>query len=90
MIKGIIVTVKIGEEKNFVSSYRNKIRSRSWTNHDGNSITIESFKIIKDTTFKDTLIKKPKLVPPPTPSEIENERYLPNVSIVYNLTNEPW
>lgn len=89
MIKGIIVNVKIGEEKNFTSSYRNKVRSRSWTNHDGNSITIESFKMVKDNTFKDTLTKKPKTIPPQTNSELENERFLPNVTIVYNLSSEP-
>lgn len=90
-INGALVDVRIREPlKNYKCSYRNHIRSRSWSNHDGNAYSIEYFRILQDKIYKENIDKQAyKIRLQRTKAELEQARFVPNVSIVFDLCNEP-
>lgn len=95
-LKGLAVTIKIhdGANRRYVSSYRNGVRSRGWSSHEGNAYSIESCRILQDELSPAKKIsrvqKKILLAQAEDDTDAEQARFLPNVAIVYSLSNEPW
>ncbi|KAL0478590.1 hypothetical protein AKO1_008148 [Acrasis kona] len=97
-IKGLLVSVKIHTPPHkFQATFRNNVRSRNWVNPPDattNGYSVESVKVLYDkltpVAVEDA---KPQFYDfensPMDHSALEQHRFLPNVSVVFNLDNEP-
>jgi len=108
-LRGIVATVKIvapptehdkanGEAdsvSSFISSFRNKIRSRSWlkTDQATNAYTVVKCQVIRDVLvgehIPDDMLSAIGGISKLSKEQLEHQRFLPDVTVVYNLANEP-
>ncbi|KAL9649981.1 hypothetical protein ABK040_003099 [Willaertia magna] len=90
--KGILVTVKIETSpKKFVATFRNNVRSKSWNSSDSegyNAITVVKCRILKDQT-KLPALSNHQLKQSNFNYDLEQHRFLSNVTIVFDLSGEP-
>lgn len=97
-LRGIVATVKIVEPRNkdksdqsvFNSSFRNKIRSRSVLKSVDvkNAFTVIKCHVLRNYLYGEYIYDEP-IFTKLSREQLEHQRFLPDVTLVYNLSNEP-